>query len=198
MAVKLMLGCMILTTGCLVSGAKEEAMPEINGKKVLMIVARENFRDEEFFKPCNLLRQKGAVVTVASAARQANGVLGQTVKANLLLTECRAADYDAIVFIGGPGATEYFNDRTAQALARDAVQNGKILAAICIAPVTLANAGVLNGKKATCFPAMEGTLAKQGATLVKQPVVQDGQLLTAVGPEAAQAFGEALARMLAE
>lgn len=176
---------------------KEEAMPDLKGKKVLMIVAANNFRDEEFFQPYELLKQAGATVTVASSRKdKARSVFGKSVVPDLQLAECKAADYDAVVFIGGPGASEYFTDAMAQALARSAVENGKILAAICIAPVTLANAGVLKGKQAVCFPSLQDKLVQQGAKLGAQDVLQDGRLLTATGPEAARAFGEALVKML--
>jgi len=176
---------------------KEKVMPDLKGKTVLIIIAGTNFRDEEFFQPYELLKQRGTAVTVASSRQdKARSVFGKTVVPDLLLADCKAADYDAVVFIGGPGATEYFKNPAALALARSAAENGKILAAICIAPVTLANAGVLKGKKAVCFPSMKEQLAKQGATVGTQAVLQDGLILTAVGPEAAREFGEALVGML--
>jgi protease I len=76
------------------------------------------------------------------------------------------------------------------------VEQGKVLAAICIAPVTLANAGVLKGKKATVFPSLQSQLTAQGARVVNQDVVQDGKLLTASGPKAAREFAAALVKML--
>lgn len=176
---------------------KEEVMPDLKGKKVLMIIAGNNFRDEEFFQPYDLLKQCGAAVTIASSRKdKARSMFGKSVAPDLLLADCKAADYDAVVFIGGPGASEYFTNPAAHALARSAMESGKILAAICIAPVTLANAGVLKGRKAVCFPSMEEQLARQGAIVGTQAVLQDGRILTATGPEAAKAFAEALVNML--
>lgn len=176
---------------------EEGAMPDLKTKKALMIVAAANFRDEEFFQPYERLKQCGAAVTVASSRKdKARSVFGKEIKPDLLVAECKAADYDAVVFIGGPGATEYFTNATAQALARSAAENEKVLAAICIAPVILANAGVLKGKKAVCFSSMADKLAQQGAAVGRQAVLQDGRLLTATGPEAAPAFAESLVNML--
>lgn len=192
----------IITIGLVTVGigtmlAKEGAMPDLKGKKVMMVIAATDFRDEEFFEPYNKLRQCGAAVTVASSVKgEAVSTFGKTVAADRRVADCQASDYDAVVFVGGPGAAEYYEDASAQALARAAVENGKVLAAICIAPVTLANAGVLKGKQATCFPSCQGQLAAKGARLVKQDVVQDGKLLTATGPKAAAAFAEALVKML--
>ncbi|MDD5678534.1 MAG: DJ-1/PfpI family protein [Kiritimatiellae bacterium] len=172
-------------------------MPDLKGKKVLIVIAATDFRDEEYFEPCNRLRQCGAAVTVASSVKgQAVSVFGKTVATDLKIAECKAEDYDAIVFIGGPGAAEFFTNATAQALARAAMEQGKVLAAICIAPVTLANAGVLTGKKATVFPSLQSQLAARGALVVSQDVAQDGKLLTASGPKAAREFALALAKML--
>ena len=115
-----------------------------HGKKVVMIIAHRDFRDEELFKPREVLEQAGAKVTIASSAPSpARGVFKATVKPDLLLKDLNPADYDAVVFVGGPGAKEYWEDDTAHQVARRAAEMDKVLGAICIAPVTLANAGVL-------------------------------------------------------
>lgn len=190
----------IIIVGACWAGAlsgKEDAMPDLKAKKVLIVIAAADFRDEEFFEPYNRLRQCGASVTVASSKKgQAVSAFGKIVAVDRQITECKAEDYDAVVFIGGPGAVEFFTNATAHALARAAAEQGKVLAAICIAPVTLANAGVLKGKKATGFPSFQSQLADQGALLVNQDVVQDGKLLTASGPKAAREFAAALVKML--
>jgi len=176
---------------------KEQTMPDLKGKKALMIIAGNNFRDEEFFKPFDLLQQCGVAITVASSRKdKARSVFGKEVTPNLLLADCKAGDYDALVFIGGPGATEYFMNPAAHALACSAAESEKIVAAICIAPVILANAGVLKGKHAVCFPALQEKLARQGVLIGTQSVMRDGCFLTAVGPEVAREFAETLVNML--
>lgn len=169
----------------------------LDGKKVLLVVAAKNFQDEEFAQPYDLLTRLGATVKVACSQKaKATGVFGRTIIPDLLLGECRADDYDAIVFIGGPGAAEYFSNTQAHALARAAVAKGKVLGAICIAPVTLANAGVLKGKKATVFPSEQPQLAAEGAQLSRQDVIVDGKIVTATGPQVAREFAQALAKLL--
>jgi len=78
------------------------------------------------------------------------------------------------------------------------VAQGRLLAAICLAPPVLARAGVLAGKRATAYPAQSAIieLKRGGATYVVEPVVRDGTIVTASGPEAAAAFGAALATLL--
>jgi len=177
---------------------KGRAMPELSGKRVLMVVARDKFRDEELLKPRAILEQAGAAVTIASSSlEEATGMLGARVKPDVLLTDVSADDYDALVFVGGSGASEYFDNPTAHALAQAAAQQGKVLAAMCIAASTLANAGVLQGRRATCWSSEAGNLKAKGAQYTAAPVERDGLIITGEGPEAAGQFGEALVEALA-
>jgi len=163
-----------------------------------MIIAPENFRDEELFHPKEELERAGANVTIAGAkTTPAHSVLGVTVTPDIKLDQVKVGDYDAVVFVGGPGSSIYFNDSRALSIASDAFKKGKVTCAICIAPVTLANAGVLEGKRATVW---DGDLIRRieskGAKYVAKPVVVDGKIITANGPAAAREFGRAIAKAL--
>lgn len=172
-------------------------MADLTNKKILMVIAPQNFRDEEFLKPKAIFEAAGAQITVASkSVTEAQGMLGAKVKVDIDLTQVKAADYDAIVFVGGSGSSVYFNDPTALNLAKEAVNQNKVVGAICIAPSILANAGLLEGRKATAFPSEADNLKSKGATYVGEPVVQDGNLVTASGPEATKDFGEKIAEIL--
>jgi protease I len=174
-------------------------MGALTGKKVLLLIASQNFRDEEYAEPRKALEAAGATVTVASSKLgTARGMLGGAAKADILLRDAKADDYDAVVFIGGSGASEYWDDKAAHALARSAADAGKLVGAICIAPVTLARAGLLKGKRAAVYPSCEGDLRACGAALGKGPVERDGKLITAVGPQAAGAFAKALVEALSK
>lgn len=174
-------------------------MGVLDGKRVLMIIAPRNFRDEEFQEPYGILHGEGAQIKIASTTTDtARGMFGATAEPDITVDEVAAADYDAILFIGGSGSQVYFDDPTAQRIARDAVEAGKVLGAICIAPVTLANAGVLEGKKATSFDSVAGMVESGGARHTAAPVERDGLLVTATGPESATQFGREIALMLAE
>jgi len=173
-------------------------LPDLEGTRVVMVIAHRDFRDEELLKPQALLEKAGAQVTVASSSLEpATGALGAKVTPDVLLKDVDADAYEAVVFIGGPGAKEYWDDRTAHALARAGVEQGKVVAAICIAPVTLANAGLLDGKKATVWRTESGRLRAQGADYTGAEVEVDGRLITSNGPEAAEEFGKAIAEALA-
>ncbi|MGA1875186.1 MAG: DJ-1/PfpI family protein [bacterium] len=169
----------------------------MEGRKALFIIAHKDFRDEEFTHPKTVLEKQGVKVTVASSSlEKASGMLGMAVQPDILLPEVRVDDYDLVVFVGGSGSDEYWEDATAHRIAETALQKGKIVAAICIAPVTLAKAGLLKGRKATVFSSCIDHLKEKGAIYTAQPVVQDGRIITASGPDAANSFGQRLLEAL--
>lgn len=168
-------------------------------KKVLMVIAPIDFRDEEFLKPKDVFEKSGFEVMVASkGVKEAKGVLGAKVEVEIDLSQVDIAQFEALVFVGGPGSSVYFNDQTALALAQAAVEQGKVVGAICIAPSILANAGVLKDRKATAWASEQGNLESQGAVYTGAKVEIDGRIVTAKGPEAAVEFGEKIVELLEE
>ncbi len=166
-------------------------------KKVIMIIASNNFRDEEYLMPKQVLERNGYEVTTASSKISTSiGMLGGSVTPDVLYTSIDPSDYDAVIFVGGGGAREYFDDPTAHNIARNTIAKKKVLGAICIAPSILANAGLLNGKKAVVFNTEEPNLSSKGAILQNSDVVIDGNIITANGPHSAEDFGEAVVSAL--
>lgn len=162
-----------------------------------MIIAFENFRDEELLEPKSVLEKAGIEVTVASnKTGTASGMLGAQFGVETLYTDINMDDYDGIVFVGGSGASVYFDDEKAHALAQKASEQDKVVGAICIAPSTLAHAGLLQNKKATCFSSQEEDLKSHGAEYTGEPVTTDGKIVTANGPGAATEFGQAILALL--
>lgn len=162
-----------------------------------MIVAPNNFRDEELLEPKAAFEKAGMQVVISSKeVSVATGKLGAKIRVDKELSDVSIADYDALVFVGGPGSTIYFDNQTALNLAQEAIKTNKILGAICIAPSILANAGVLKGKQATAFPSEEKNLRAKGAIYTKDAVVRDGNIITASGPAAATRFGEEILKAL--
>lgn len=168
-----------------------------NMKTAVFIIASKDFRDEEYQKPKEILEKAGIkTVTASSSTGTVKGVLGLLATAALSVRDIKIENYDAVIFIGGGGAEEYFNDPVAHKIAAEAVRLNKILGAICIAPVTLANAGVLKNKNATCFGSYRTHIKSKGAVLQNKPVVTDGSIITADGPGAAEEFGEELLKKI--
>ena len=163
--------------------------------KVALLLA-EGFEELEALTPVDILRRAGIEIdTIAIASRNVTGSHGITVVADKVQDEVNPKDYTAVIFPGGmPGATNLdaseFSDRMISAV----IENGGRLAAICAAPLVLGRRGLLEGKKATCFPGFEREL--RGATVTGENVVTDGNITTASGMPAAYAFALELERLL--
>ena len=162
-----------------------------------MIVAPENFRDEELFEPKKALEDRGFEIEIASKrVQEALGARGGKIKVDQDLAGARVELYQAVIFVGGSGSSVYFNDPDALFLAKKAYEKGKTVAAICIAPSILANAGVLKGKRATSFPSEAENLKNKGAVYTNEGVIVDGKIITAQGPKQAIEFGEKIVEVL--
>jgi len=190
----------IICVGYPIEQAAAEALKDQQGtgtKRAALIAASQNFRDEELFETKRAL-DAAAIQTVIASTRIGiiRGTLGGIAEANILVGQLRVEDYDAIIFIGGLGAVEYVANPAALNLAREAVRQRKILAAISTAPTILANAGVLAGVRATSFLSERNRLILAGAVYTGIPVEQDRLIITGSGPMASIQFGRAIADVL--
>ena len=171
----------------------------VNMKKVVMIIAQDNFRDEELLQPKRVFEDAGVVVKVASRKKtEAQGMLGAKIMPDIALLDINVQDFDAVIFVGGAGSSTYWDDLSAHKIARDAYSANKLVAAICIAPVTLANAGLLKGKRATVWSSEAGKLGSAGAVYTGKSVEKDGNIITGSGPTAAIEFGKQIVKALSE
>lgn len=168
----------------------------ISGKNILMVVAPNDFRDEELSIPKETFEKYGATATVASTLSEARGILGMRIKTKTI-DEISVDDYDAVIFVGGPGAQIYFNNSKILAMAKESYNKNKITAAICIAPIILANSGILDGKKATVWNGdFRKMLEAKGAIYTGKAVERDGNIITANGPQSAREFAELISKSL--
>lgn len=185
--------------GCVKQMEEVEKMVDVIGKKVLMIIAAVNFRDEEYLIPYKIFNSYGIkVITASSSLGISRGALGAKVKPDILLNKVQVEDYEGIIFVGGNGSSQYWNDKTAHHIAQMAVAQDKVLAAICVAPVTLANADVLKNKNATVFFTEVEKLKKKGANHTGQDVEIDGNIITADGPQSAEKFAQAIVKLISQ
>ncbi len=175
-------------------------MANITGKKILMIIAPANFRDEELLHTQEELVNAGGTVILASTiTTEVKGMFGATAIPDVTLDQVEVNNYDAIVFVGGSGSEVYFNDPKALMIAQEAYDKNKLVAAICIAPSILGNADLLQGKRATVWAGNEkypNILRSKGAQFTGENVTQDGRIITANGPEAAREFGRTIVTYL--
>ena len=158
-------------------------------KKIVFVTAPKTFRDEEYIEPKNIFEKAGIeVITASTVVGTLYGKIKIKAESQMLVKDIKVKDFDGIFFVGGMGASVYFEDKFVHKLVWDFYNANKIVSAICIAPTILANSGVLKGKKATVFPDGEHALINGGAIYTAKDVEIDGNIITANGPQSATAF----------
>jgi protease I len=163
-------------------------------KNAAFIVPPENFGDEELYALLTAFNEAGINRIVASVRTGVLlGATGRTIDATMLVNQLNLDELDALIFIGGPGSTLFFNNPMILDLVRTAVVKRKIVAATDIAPGILANAGVLPGYRVTAFIDQREMLTIAGAVYTGAPVEQDRSIITGTGPAAAIPFATAVA-----
>ncbi len=166
-------------------------------KKIAMFIAFQGFRDEEYTEPKKLLEAAGHKVDAVSTAKgEARGKFRVTAQVDKTVDEVNPADYDALTLVGGPGALEHLDTPKVHAIFKKAMELGKVVGSICISPVALAHAGLLKGRKVTCFPGGAAEVEKAGAEYTGADLEIDGKLITANGPVPAKKYGAALVEAL--
>ncbi|MBI4666923.1 MAG: DJ-1/PfpI family protein [Nitrospinae bacterium] len=170
------------------------------GAKILMVIAPEQFRDEELNHPREVFNGAGAQVTVASTRTGvANGKLGYKENVSKTLDDVAGENFDAVVVVGGGGSHQYlYNNKRLHDILRRHHGAGKVVAAICVSGGVLANAGLLTGVDATVWKSDETMKAytDNKVHFVDKPVVRAGKIVTANGPSAARDFGRTILEAL--
>jgi len=163
--------------------------------KILMVVAPKNYQNLEYDIPKKLFEENGHQVFTASTVENPEGYTGGTT-ADVLLKNANQSNYDVLVFAGGSGSHTYFDDKKAQSLAKDFYEAGKLTCAICSSVSVFANAGILKGKKSTCFIDQAENLKAKGAIYTGQPMEQDEKVITGNGPSASETFAKTIIKAL--
>lgn len=167
-------------------------------RKVLICLA-DGFEDIEAIAPIDVLTRCGFEVTVASlASGPVRAAYGTIIIPTTTLDEVHGM-YDAIVFPGGGrNAKALAADNSVVKLVQEHFRSGKLVAAICASPSHLLGeaAGILRGKRSSGDPSFDEKLADSGAIVTGESVTTDGNIITAMGPGAALAFGLAIAEYL--
>jgi 4-methyl-5(b-hydroxyethyl)-thiazole monophosphate biosynthesis len=163
-------------------------------QRVLCLLSH-GFEEIETVAPIDLLRRAGAKVTVGSLTgdKLVTGRCQITMLADVVLRGVNPQAYDLLLIPGGPGVKALRADGRPARWAREFVQAGKLVAAICAAPLVLADAGLLTGKRFTAHFSTENELPEAQRN---EPVVEDGLLITSRGAGTAVVFGLALVRRL--
>ncbi len=167
----------------------------LSDKKVLMVVAPAEFDGAEFETTRKVLEGRGLRVKVASTSLGvARATTGLMVRPDVSLDDVKTWEYDAVLFIGGPGARQLFDHEKATKLAKDCEY--KVLGALGLAAGILANGGVVKGKRVTADTSIAGLLRQKEGRFTSQPLEVDEKLVTASGGRYAEHFGNAILNAL--
>jgi protease I len=166
--------------------------------RAVLIAPQTGFQDDELFGTKRGLELASVQTVIASMRLGAiTGSRGGVAQSELLLGRVRAEEFDAIIFIGGPGTAELLNNRMALDLARRAAALNKVVAASGSAPAILANAGIVAGARVTGLLTERDRLVLAGARYTGNPVEKDGRLVTSAGPLVVPQFVMAILDALA-
>ncbi len=163
---------------------------------MIYLFLANGFEEIEALAPLDLLRRAGLeVTTVGIGGDMIKGSHGITVAADIPDGLFADAAPDMVILPGGmPGSKNLDESRTVDAALKAAARRGALIAAICAAPMVLGHRGLLEGRRATCFPGFEQELT--GAVVSPERVVRDGNIITAAGMGVALEFGLALVEAL--
>lgn len=167
---------------------------------VLFVIASQGYQVLEYTVPKKILENAGiTVVTVSDKAGLAVANDKSTTSVDLVINNIVIDQYAGIIFIGGPGALDHLDNKISYTLLKQANDKKLLIGAICVSPRILAHSGILDGKKATGWDGdnqLGPLYKKHNITYLKKNVVTDGNIITASGPQAADAFGRAILQYL--
>ena len=164
---------------------------------MIYIFLADGFEEVEALAPADILRRAGKDVrTVGVGGSTVRGTHGIPVVCDTVIDAVSLSDKpEAVILPGGmPGTNNLEASDAVRDFVRDAYEDGRLVCAICAAPSVLGHMGLLEGKKATCFPGFEQALL--GADVTDESVCRDGNILTAKGAGVALDFGFAAVQAL--
>jgi 4-methyl-5(b-hydroxyethyl)-thiazole monophosphate biosynthesis len=167
----------------------------------VLIPLAEGCEELEAVTLIDLLRRAGITVLTASLSGHHQLTASRNVRliADTLLEEVVYDDFDMLLMPGGQaGATHLDEDHRIHAMIKRLHHGGKYIAAICAAPIVLASSGLLNGRRATCYPGVLDPQQWPDINLIDDPVVIDGKVLTSRGPGTAMDFALTIIEVLTD
>jgi protease I len=154
-----------------------------------LIVSADHFEDSELLVAYYRLLEAGIEVDIASIQRgKINGKHGYQVEASFALTDVKPADYALLVLPGGKAPADLRKKAAALRIAQAFFADNKPVAAICHGPQILITAGLLRGRRATCYHSVAEEMRAAGALYEDAEVVVDGNLVTSRRPSDLPAF----------
>jgi putative intracellular protease/amidase/pimeloyl-ACP methyl ester carboxylesterase len=184
---------------CIIAAALGCGEHRAEDRVILMVMADKDFYDPEYTLPRERLEAAGFRVETANVSGGTSaGIDGLAVRADCAIKDADASTYAALLLVGGYGAESLYDNKELINLAGSFAAAGKVIGAQCFSPVVLAQAGLLRGRKASCWPTQASKLESYGVTYTGEVTERAGNILT--GPsgnaENIAAFIEEYERML--
>jgi protease I len=162
-----------------------------------LVFGADDFEDLELFYPYHRLKEEGITTQVASMKKgPITGKHGYKINADIAFKDINPADYDILVISGGKGPEKMRLDESALEIARHFFKENKPVAAICHGPQVLVSAGVIKGRKATCWIGIRDDIIAAGALYEDKEVVIDGNFVSSRSPDDLYAFGREMIKLL--
>lgn len=165
---------------------------------MLYLMLADGFEETEAIAALDVIRRGGIEVkTAAVDSLTVTGTHGVKTEADILAKDMDLDNTDGIILPGGmPGTLNLKNSAEVIAALKHCYESGALIAAICAAPSVVGELGMLDNRKAVCFPGFEDSL--KGAILQTDGVVCDGNFITAKGAGVALEFGAAIVNYFAD
>ena len=175
---------------------------QLSGKKVVLVVPRTQFREEEVFEPQRILEKAGVEILVVSGKTgTCRGMRDGIIEAAASIDDVKPEEFDGIIIAGGSSVPTFFwKNKALVELAAAMSEAGKVVAAISLSTVVLAKANLLEGKDATVYylPEAIEELKSAGARYVSERLIVNGNIVMAEGPAEARSFSNAIVAALAQ
>ncbi|MGB9928482.1 MAG: type 1 glutamine amidotransferase domain-containing protein [Methanosarcina sp.] len=162
-----------------------------------LVFGADGFEDLELFYPYHRLKEEGIITHVASLEKgPITGKQGYKIEADIAFKDINPADYDILVIAGGKGPEKMRLDENALEIVRHFFKENKPVASICHAPQVLISAGVIKGRKITCWIGIRDDVMAAGALYEDKEVVIDGNLVSSRNPGDLYAFGREMIKII--